>query len=239
MDCCRKGRLTFSLRTASRTRIVRRSATIVSICFAWHLLAQQVEVRNGDIYYHAQDGVVRQVTSKRADTDASLSPDGRFIIFIRRTSELAGFEEPKNVNPVRTQVWLVRVDGTAPPYLVFGDVVPAWKFRYVTFSCPQLSPDNRYAYFLIMLSATDNAIVRVDISTGHAEVISNAILYYLIARGRYAGDLVVQKRKEHPQGVDQSFWLVSPQGKELGFVGSSENEAQGFLENPDRKLQPH
>jgi len=122
--------------------------------------------------------------------------------------------------------------------LLFGGVVDAWNFKYVTFLTPRLAPDRQHLYFMIMLSATENAIVKVGIESGQYEVICNAIEYFLMDSGRYKGDLVVEKKKYLPEGISQLFWLVSPEGEELGYVGASEIDAKRFLDDPDREARP-
>jgi hypothetical protein len=46
-------------------------------------------------------------------------------------------------------------------------------------------------------------------------------------------------RKSVSDGVSNFFWLITPDGKELGFVGQSEEEAQEFLRDPNRKLRKY
>ena len=107
---------------------------------------------------------------------------------------------------------------------------------YVTFSKPRLAPDSRHAYFLIDLAVVESGLVRLDLASGHTQFVSEALEWYLILRGRHAGDLVVQKRKLVDFGLTTFFWLLTPEGKELGFVGESTEEAQEFLRNPSRVL---
>jgi hypothetical protein len=171
------------------------------------------------------------------DYDPSLSTDGKTVIFVRRTLMPAGFEEPANPNPVNTQIWMANIDGTGKAKMVFaGPIILKGGSEYATFSKPRIAPDKRHAYFLIDLAVVETGLVRLDLASSQAEFVTAALDYYLIVRGRYVNDLVVQKRKLVEFGVTTFFWLFTPEGKELGFVGESAEEAQEFLRNPDRVL---
>jgi len=223
---------------ANRPRSTVLPALLVCSCV--FLRGQTVGVQAGNVYFEDAAGRARQITSNGLDSDAALSPDGRYVVFIRKTTVPCGFDEPLSANPVRTQVWEASLDPIAAPRVVFAGIVHASQHSYCSFSRPQLTSDNTHAYFLIGLSATENAIVRLNLRTGTAEemsrVFGGVILYHVVSAGPYRNDLVVQKKHYLPAGVSQLFWLVDPEGKELGYVGETEADAQAFLKNPYRRL---
>ena len=120
--------------------------------------------------------------------------------------------------------------------MVFPGPVLEGYSEYVTFSEPKLARDNKHAYFLVHHAAVEFGLVRLDLKSGRANVISGALDWDLIREGRYAGDLVIQKRKLVRDGLTTYFWLTDPEGRELGFVGQSEEDAREFLRNSDRTL---
>jgi hypothetical protein len=204
------------------------------------LCAQRVETRNGDVYYTDAHGKSRQITSGGIDYDPSLSFDGRTVIFVRRTLIPARFEEPANDQPTKTQIWVATIDGSRQPEMIFAGPVTLKDYsEYVTFHVPKLAPDNRHAFFSIDLAVTEGGLVRLDLKTKDTALISPALGFDFIAAGRYAGDLVVQMRTSVRDGLSPFFWLLTPDGKDLGFVGQSEEEAQEFLRDPNRKLRKY
>ena len=212
---------------------------VVALSVVWGaaLWAEQVSLHDGNIYYVDDGGGVRQLTSAGMDSDPSISPDGRTVVFIRRTTTPAGFTEPTDPHPTRTQVCLLSVTGAANMKVVYDGAVAVGQHRYATFSEPHMAPDNRHVYFLIHLAVVEFGLVKLDLADGQVRMISEALDWHLITSGRYAGDLVVQKRKTHPDGINLSYWLLSEDGKELGYVGQSEREALAFLDNPERKIK--
>lgn len=68
-------------------------------------------------------------------------------------------------------------------------------------------------------------------------MISRSLDWYIVGTGNYRGDLVVQRRKVYPEGTNALFWLISPAGKELGYVGESENNVREFLKDPKRQVR--
>ena len=207
------------------------------LCSALSIWGQNVDVRAGNIFYTDAAGTSRQITFSGIDAGPTLSFDGKQIIFVRQTSTPAGFEEPTDLHPMRTQIWIADVNG-ANPKMVFGGPVVVGKSRYATFSEPRLAPDNNRAYFLIHYAVVQFGLVRLDLNTGKVRMISGSLDWEIVGTGRYAGDLVVQKRKAYPGGFSNSFWLISPDGIELGYVGPSDKEAKEFLKNPNRSVRP-
>jgi dipeptidyl aminopeptidase/acylaminoacyl peptidase len=199
------------------------------------LFGQEVAVHDGNLYYTDGQKQTLQLTSGGADSDPSLSPDGRTVIFVRRTAIPAGFIEPMNLHPVRSEICLISATG-AGLKVVFGGTIAADDHTYATFSDPHLAPDNRRAYFLIHLAVVEFGLVKLDLGDGRAQMISPSLDWHVIASGRYAGDLLVQRRKQTVDGIYVAYWLLSEDGTVLGLAGESEREALAFLENPDRKI---
>jgi hypothetical protein len=202
------------------------------------LQAQRVEVRSGNVYYTDAYGTRTQVTSSGADRDAALSPDGKTIVFVRDTSERARFEEPANDHPAQRQIWTASTEGTDGEKLVFSQpvVLKDWS-EFVSSSGPRLSPDNRFVYFLIPHYVTENGLIRLDLKTKQTLLLTEALTFWVIGSGQFEGDLVVQIRKPLDGGFSQYYWLIEPDGRELGFVGESEPEVREFLANPRRVLR--
>jgi hypothetical protein len=213
-----------------RGGLIFLAASVASIL----LRAQGVDVRSGNVFYSDGFGSMRQITFDGGDSQASLSPDGKTIVFVRSTGVAAGFDEPRALNPVRNELWIADVRGTNAPMAVFKGIIANGDLKYATFFAPRLAPGGRYAYFLIGWAAVEDAVVRVDLMTGKAKVITTGGDLRVISDGKYAGNLVVQKRKSNADGTSYSFYLVSSDGKELRLVGETEKKAEAFLDNASR-----
>src|ERR1035441_4377850 len=159
---------------------------VLSLGAALPLLGQEVAARGGNIYYVDGHGVTRQLTTGGMDSDPSLSCDGRTVIFVRTTLIPAGFEEPTNPLPKRTQIRMVGVMSEVESALIFDDPVVVGKSKYATFSEPRLAPDNRHAYFLIHYAVVEFGLVKLDLETRRARMISGALEWHVICAGRYA-----------------------------------------------------
>jgi hypothetical protein len=219
-------------------RKVSRLPLLVFLVFSGTLLnAEQAEVRGGNVYYTDGGGHTIQVTTSGLDHDAALSPDGKTIIFVRDTSEPARFDEPANDRPTQRQIWTVGTEGTAGPRLVFSQpvVLKDWS-EYVSFSAPRLSPDNRFVYLLIPLSVTEGGLIRLDLKTKQTLLLTSALTFEVVGPGTFEGDLVVQIRKPLDGGFSRYYWLITPEGRELGLVAESEREVREFLANRRRVI---
>jgi hypothetical protein len=202
------------------------------------LQAQRAEVHGGNVYYTDAQGRKKQVTRSGVDHDAALSPDGKAIVFVRDTIEPARFEEPANDHPTQRQIWRASTEGAGGATLVFSQpvILKDWS-EYVSFSAPRLSLDNRSVYFLIPQYVTEGGLIRLDLKTKQTLLLTSALTFWVAGPGSFEGDLVVQKRKPLDGGFTRYYWLVTPDGRELGLVGESERDVREFLASPRRALR--
>ena len=90
--------------------------------------------------------------------------------------------------------------------------------------CPQFSADGERIYFLSAEWATSHALCVLDLSTRRAQFICDAIQFEVVPDGEYRGDLIVLKHKYFvDSGSYDWYWLVTPDGKEVGPIGPEEN----------------
>lgn len=219
------------------TRTIRR-CVMLAICVAVLAPGQSVETKSGNIFFTSRRGDIRQLTFSGMDSDPRLSINENKVIFVRKTTIPAGFVEPTDMHPTRTQICIVSSSGNDNPRVIYDGIIIIGKTRYTTFYEPALTVDERGVYLLIHYSVVEFGLVKLDLARGHARMISRALDWHFVISGNYAGCLVVQKRKTYPDGISTLFWLLSPDGKEIGYVGQSEAEAQEFLKNPKREIRP-
>lgn len=209
---------------------------ILTLGTTCHLNAQTVESRNGNIWIIQGDGAAMQLTTTGLDADPSLSLDRKTTIFVRKTNIQAGFNEPIDPNPVETQIWTLNLNDPPNATMVFSGPLISNGSQYATFRKPALSPNKKRAYFLIQLAVDEDGLVALDLGSKQAKVISSALEYYLIETGRGAGDVVVRKLTTEALGFSRKYWLLTPDGRDLGLVGQTKEELQAFLTNPNRTL---
>src|SRR5689334_11880147 len=86
------------------------------------LAAQGVDVRAGNVYFRGDFGKEKQLTASGQDTEATLSPDGRLVAFVRKTPnrqvEAGTGQVPAN------EIWTIRTDGTNLTRIAAGGDTP-------------------------------------------------------------------------------------------------------------------
>jgi dipeptidyl aminopeptidase/acylaminoacyl peptidase len=185
------------------------------------IVAQTVRVSAGNVYYRATASAPeQQLTAQGRDTAATLSPDGATVVFVRRAPgrEIATGSGASEA----TELWLVRVDGTGARRLVASHAAAKMEAVLAEFDHPQFSPDGRRIYFLSAAWATSGAIHVVDVGSGAERFVCAGNTLEMIPRGRYAGHLIVaQHRYFLSPGTYDWFWLLTPEGREVGPIADA------------------
>jgi hypothetical protein len=189
---------------------------LISVIGAHCLGAQSVSVSAGNIVYRARNGVERAVTSSGLDSMPSLSPDARWIVFVRRTprdtvNTSLGWEE-------RTELWIVRTDGVNARRLLRGREGETPETTLARFDTPVFSLDGKTVYFGSTGWVTSDALHAVNVSTGQERFICAANGFELLTRGPYRGDLMVGQHRYRTNGSYDGTWIVSPTGQILRQV---------------------
>lgn len=206
-------------------RFVGRLCWLLLLVFGLPAFSQTVADEHGDVVFIAADGTRRRLTSSGEDYEPSLSPDGSKVVFARAVR--GSLDNPDGLT---SQLWIADVSGEPAPRLLLDTMVTLHGRTFSAFFRPQLSPHARYVYFLVNYGAVTQAIVRLDISTGQTTFIASAMNFWVVPRGRYAGDLVAQVRKPKlASGYYYWFYLLSVEGKELGVVGEDRADVDLFL----------
>jgi hypothetical protein len=174
-----------------------------------------VRIENGNIFFQGPDSPEIKVTDLGMDRDAQLSPDGRRIVFIRAHG--SGTEDDD-------ELILAQVDGRQ---VTVSSILrgPA-KFQSVSSKLkrnPQWAPDGRLIFFLVHFGDTSFGLVKLDMESKKLTSISDAIHYYVVPRGKYAGNIVAHKRKHTLVFPWYWYWLLDTDGREIGPIGDSSN----------------
>ena len=166
------------------------------------------------------DGTRTQITSAGTDSQPDLALDGTKVVFVRK------------INQVEDEVYLADVREPHNPRSLLKSPVTINGRRFNGIFLPKFSPDGASVYFVISpFSEETNAIVRVSINRPAPRFVATALSFRFVTKGRYRGDLVANVRKPTlGYGYYDCFWLLSPEGKEIGVVGPDQRAVDFFLE---------
>jgi dipeptidyl aminopeptidase/acylaminoacyl peptidase len=198
------------------------------------LCARQVSVENGNIFVTGEGGQTRQITSSGLDSEPALSADGSLLAFVRE------IKVPKPVlygaPEERSAIWLASCADGWRPHLILKGPVSSQASRQASalanFRAPQFSPDKARIYFLSPeYSVTANGLFYVNRSNGAVHFFAPALRYWVVPKGDYAGDLVLdQNPLTYVAGRIEIYYLFGPNGKQLGIVGLTEANVNFFLD---------
>lgn len=180
--------------------------------------AQSVTVEGGNIVYTAPGAPPRRLTRSGDDSDAALSPDGRWVVFVREA------EQPRVYRPNAPthDLYRIAVDGSGLTHLLSGrpDTVPERSLAML--SSPAFSPDGRTVYFMAAGWATSGAVHALDVATGRTRFVAPGNALRVVPAGEYAGHLAVQQHRYFlGGGAYDWYWLLTPEGKEVGAIGET------------------
>ena len=189
--------------------------------------AASVKETKGNIYYVADNGKVRQLTTSGVDSSPQLSPDGKTIAFVqRRESDVT---DP-DYSP--SDIWLMDTSGKNQRVVVTAQPSSEPEDALSGLNTPTFAPDGKLIYFMSAAWATSGAIHVLDVRTGKTRFLSPGNALKMVPSGEYAGHLILSKHKYFAGGGSYDFyWLVSPTGEEVTPIGdgSAEEQVDEFL----------
>jgi hypothetical protein len=186
----------------------------VSVC----AFAQTVSVKNGNIQFTDKSGKMTALTSSGRDSNPLLAPDSKWVAFVRKVEGKKIATGSDEVDP--TELWQVRVDGKEPTMLVRCRESQKMESLIGGFETLQFSPDGKLLYFMTPAWATSGAVHVVDTTNRKERYLFPGNNLKLVPSGEYKGCLLVQQHRYFVGGGSYDwFWLLRPDGKEVGPVG--------------------
>jgi hypothetical protein len=191
--------------------------------------APSVDVRDGNVVFTATDGHRVPLTASGMDEQPVLSPDGRWIAFVRRTNRKPIVGVTPEGAPAN-ELWIVSSSGGRARRLVTPRQSADLRRAIGGLGVPVFSPDSRELYFMSAAWATSSAVHVVDIATAKERFVCDGELEGVVLDGEHRGDLVMQRHKYFVGGGSyDSNWLMKANGQEVGPIGNLD----GFLlDNP-------
>ncbi len=191
---------------------------------AWARGARVVEEK-GQLVLVEASGAKRTLTSSGKDSQPSLSPDGKAVVFVRRGSavlESAAGEVEAN------ELWWMELAGGKPQRLVRSAGNEEPKKFLGGLQSPQFSADGKSVFFLSAAWATSSAVHKVDVATSKEQFVAPGNSLEVVTRGEHRGRLIVQMHKYFLGGGSYDwYWLLEPDGREVGPIGE---DVAGFRE---------
>ena len=201
----------------------------LSLAFSGQAHAQKVSIQNGNVCISTADGENKTLTTSGHDSEPVLSPDAKWIVFIRtiagkRISTAAG-------GVAATELWRIQADGKQPTALVRSKQSDKMESVLGGFSRPQFSANGKLVYFLSEAWTTSGALHVVDLTNSKEHFVCAALDFDVVPSGDYRDHLLVQQHRYFLGGGSFDwFWLLRPDGKEVGAVGEdTENFKATYL----------
>jgi Tol biopolymer transport system component len=197
-----------------------KNDTLLILCLLLSLTsvhAATLTEQRGNLYYNEQ-----QLSNLGKDSQASLSPDGKQLVFIR---------EMDNKD---TELWLMDVTGQNARALVqtheqeqkHEDIKQSLR----ELNNPLFSLDGKSVYFLSAAWAVSNAVHLLDLASNKQRFVTDGNSLQLVPAGKYRGYPIVSQHRYHKHGGSyEAFWLISPKGKAIKYLGEQQEQVDAFI----------
>ena len=211
-------------------RSLRPVAIVVAVLSTAVAFGQTVSIKDGNVFSKAKDGSAIQITSSGLDSDPSLSVDTKLVVFVRRTPESKIFTGAGSMDT--NELWVADTKaGEAAHRVLVGhaETPDSDKLSLAGFSLPKFSTDARRVYFLAQIAATSEHLFMLDLRSQQVHFICRALAVEVLHSGKYAGFLIVLKDipRVMPGHVCR-YWLLNPDGKDVGEIGEKESDVRAF-----------
>lgn len=193
--------------------------TLMAALFQFASAAEPLAtVKDGNIHLRSVDGVEKQITRSGHDSTPAISPDKKWVVFVRALPGKAISTGAGDVDAA--ELWRFRVDGGDPELLVAPKESDEIKEVVANFSHLSFSNDSRKLFFVTAAYATSGAVHALDMATRKEEFFMAGSSVEVVPDGEYRDCLLIEQHRYFLGGGSFDwFWLFRPDGKEVGPVG--------------------
>ena len=197
---------------------MKRLLLLLCLAFAVPAFAQSVSVKDGNIQFTDRSGQTTALTSSGRDSDPVLAPDGKWVAFVRKVDGKKIASGSDELDP--SELWQVRIDGKEPAMLVRCRESQKMESLIAGFENLQFSANGKLLYFVTPAWATSGAVHVVDTTNRKERYLFPGNNLKIVTAGEYKDCLLVQQHRYFIGGGSYDwFWLLRPDGKEVGPVG--------------------
>jgi WD40-like Beta Propeller Repeat len=191
---------------------------ILSAVLALPVLGQSVSVKEGNVQFTDKAGQTTALTSSGRDSGPVLAPDGKWVVFVRKVDGKKIATGSDEVDPA--ELWQVRADGKEATLLVQCRASEKPESVIAAFENLQFSANGKLVYFVSPAWATSGAVHVVDTTNRKERYIFPGNDLKAVPSGEYKDCLLVQQHRYFIGGGSYDwFWLLRPDGREVGPVG--------------------
>ena len=192
--------------------------SLFGIALAASAFAQSVSVKDGNIQFTNKAGETTALTSSGRDSGPVLSPDGKWIVFVRKVDGKKIATGSDEVEP--SELWQVRADGKEATLLLKCRASQQTESVIAAFETLQFSTNGKLLYFVTPAWATSGAVHVVDTTNRKERYLFPGNNVKAVPSGEYKDCLLVQQHRYFIGGGSYDwFWLLRPDGKEVGPAG--------------------
>ena len=191
-------------------------------------LGQSVTFDKGNLWFTDGAGRKAQLTRSGSVLEYDLSPDSKWVAFRRGVGRTdVGFTDELTVEA--SEIWIVQTDGHNARRLIKSEPCSGpHNCDLFNLMAPQFSIDGRTLFFEAQCYATDDCIQSIDLRTGRRAMISGGGGLTVIKEGQYRGNLMIHQHRYFLCGGSYDwFYVVKPDGKEVGPMGTWEDGENG------------
>lgn len=201
-----------------KTKLQLLFASALWIALVLPAAAQSVSVKDGNIQFTDKFGQTTALTSSGRDSGPVLAPDGRWVAFVRKVDGKKIATASDEVDP--TELWQVRTDGKEATLLVKCRAFERPESVIAAFENLQFSANGKLVYFVTPAWATSGAVHVVDTTNRKERYLFPGNGLKAVASGEFKDCLLVQQHRYFIGGGSYDwYWLLRPDGKEVGPVG--------------------
>lgn len=205
--------------------------------FAWALwvsivlpaAAQSVSVKDGNIQFTDKSGQSTTLTSTGRDSGPALAPDGKWVAFVRKVDGKKISTGSDEVDP--TELWQIRTDGKEATLLLKCRESEKPESVIAAFENLQFSTNGKLVYFITPAWATSGAVHVVDTTNRKERYLFPGNGLKAVVSGEYKDCLLVQQHRYFIGGGSYDwYWLLRPDGREIGPVGEDTENFEATYE---------